>query len=562
MRYERLFGLGSGGMASVELALAVGPSGFNRLVVLKSTRKELSGSEDAYSMFLAEARLSARLSHPNVVHISEVLDTPDGAVLVMEYLDGLPLVGAYRAANAALTLPMRLRVICDVLAGLHYAHELTDFLGRPLGIVHRDVSPQNVFLTYDGRVKLLDFGIAKAASTEQTRAGLVKGRVAYMPAEQLTAASVDRRADVYSVGCLLWEAIAGGRIFQDMTERDIAHAVVSGEIPRLGSRVRVDPALERIVTKATALAPHDRFPTAEAMRLELERYLASLGVQVTARDIGEMLAKVSSAAREQRQRAITEAIAGLGLDDREGTSSRPRRTISAVRRIELRGAGEAPAAAEPLVTHHHEQGGPLSGTPLPAQAIEDSKSASVTFASRRPPRSHLPLWVALGGVVLVAAFFGYVHFSGRGEAQPSRGAEASQNPHAPPPATVRSLTIAAQPNDARVFVDGSEVRGNPAVIEVPAGSEHTVRVEREGFETSERVVGVRDDVTLSIELAAKPSVAEPATAEKAKAASRPPSAPRPARSPSAASPAAADRKNCEPPFYFVNGNKTYKPECI
>src|SRR5262245_54745752 len=112
MRYERLFALGSGGMATVELALATGPGGFSRLVVLKSMRKDLSAQEDTYRMFLAEARLSARLNHPNVVQVSEVLETAEGVVLVMEYLDGLPLSGVYRAANESLTLPMRLRVVC------------------------------------------------------------------------------------------------------------------------------------------------------------------------------------------------------------------------------------------------------------------------------------------------------------------------------------------------------------------------------------------------------------------------------------------------------------------
>jgi eukaryotic-like serine/threonine-protein kinase len=564
MRYERLFELGSGGMASVELALAVGPSGFNRLVVLKSMRKELAASEDAYSMFLAEARLSARLAHPNVVHISEVLDTPEGAVLVMEYLDGLSLVGAYRAANAALTLPMRLRVICDVLTGLEYAHELTDFLGRPLGIVHRDVSPQNVFLTYDGRVKLLDFGIAKAASTEQTRAGMVKGRIAYMPVEQLTAEAVDRRTDVYSVGCLLWEGIAGSRIWQDRSERDIARSVVSGEIPRLGSRVRVDPELERIVTKATAFAPDERYATAEAMRVELERYLTSLGVTVTAREIGEMLSNVSGPAREKRQRAIAEAIAALGLDDRDGTSSRPRRTISAVRRIELRNAA---ASAEADAAQRYEEGGPASGATPPPESVEDARSTTSTkISSRRPQRSRLPLFVALIGVLGVGAFFGYVRFTTQRDMQAAETARAALDRQAPPPAaTARALTITARPNDARVFVDGSEISGNPAVVDVPVGSEHSVRVEREGYETNERVVAVREDMTLSIELSAKPAAGDGASSasEKPRSTARPVPPARPVRAPVApAPPATTDSKNCEPPFYFVNGNKTYKPECI
>jgi serine/threonine protein kinase len=555
MRYERLFALGSGGMASVELALAVGPSGFNRLVVLKSTRKELAGSEDAYTMFLDEARLSARLNHPNVVHLSEVLDTPDGVVLVMEYLDGLSLAGAYRAANNALTLPMRLRVMCDVLAGLHYAHELSDFSGRPLGIVHRDVSPQNVFLTYDGRVKLLDFGIAKATSTEQTRAGMVKGRIAYMPAEQLTAGTVDRRTDVYSVGCLLWEAIAGGRIWQDQTDRDIARGVLTGQIPPLSSRVTVDADLERIVAKATAFAPNQRYATAELMRLDIERYLASRGVQVTARDIGEMLSNISSAAREQRQRAIAEAIAGLGLDNRDGTSTGPRRSVSAVRRIH---AAASQAATESGTPQRMDDGvgAPSSASPPPTAVPDSMRSDSTGMTTRRPKRSRLPLFVALVGVIAVGAFFGF----GRYAAQ--QNAETKSASPVAPVATAHTLTVATRPSDARVFVDGSEVPGNPAVVKVPAGSEHSVRVERDGYESSERSVKVSEEMSLSVDLVAKAEPSATSSArEKAKSGTRgaQPRAVAPAVAPRAPAPA---EKNCDPPFYFVNGNKTYKPECI
>lgn len=563
MRYERLFGLGSGGMASVELALAVGPSGFNRLVVLKSTHKEHSESDVAHAMFLDEARLSARLSHPNVVHISEVIDSPEGVVLVMEYLDGLPLSGAYRAANATLTLPMRLRIICEVLAGLHYAHELTDFLGRPLGIVHRDVSPQNVFVTYDGRVKLLDFGIAKATSTEQTSAGMVKGRIAYMPAEQLTARTVDRRTDVYSVGCLLWEAVAGSRIWQDKTERDVARAVATGNVPALSSRVQVDAELERIVTKATALAPDDRYATAEVMRVELERYLASLGVPVTTRDIGAMLSRVSSEARDRRARSIADAIAALGLDGGERTSSRrPGRTISAVRRIELQAAT---GSLEPSV---RIEGTPSSARLPPAGVADESKSCTWTGVGTRRSRSRLPLFVALAGVLGVAAFFGYQRFAMEREVASEGKVTQPDRAASPAAATARSLTIAARPSDARLFVDGSEVSGNPAAIDVPAGSEHTVRVEREGYEPSERVVSVKDNVTLDIELAPKVAADEGTPSESAAhSEAKPKSAAQKASRrhvPSAAAPrpTAREQKNCEPPFYFVNGNKTYKPECI
>jgi hypothetical protein len=290
------------------------------------------------------------------------------------------------------------------------------------------------------------------------------------------------------------------------------------------------------------------------MRLDIERYLASRGVQVTAREIGEMLSNISSAAREQRQRAIAEAIAGLGLDDREGTKTGPRRTISAVRRIE---AASAHTSADLSASQRLEDGlvAPSSASPPPV-APDSIRSDSTGMTTRRPKRSRLPLVVALVGVIAVGAFFGF----GRYAAQ--RNEEANGVTAVAPVTTAHTLTIATRPSDARVFVDGSEVPGNPAVVKVPAGSEHSVRVEREGYEPSERSVKVSEQTSLSVDLVAKaePS-ATPRESEKPRSNVRGPRVAAPVVAPRAPAPAPAE-KNCDPPFYFVNGNKTYKPECI
>src|SRR5690606_15900157 len=195
-----------------------------------------------------------------------------------------------------------------VLSALAYAHDLTDYHGAPLGIVHRDVSPQNVFVTYDGRVKLLDFGIAKATSApDLTRAGTIKGRIAYMPIEQLRGERVDRRADIYATGCLLWEAIAGSRLWDKLSEVQIVRRVFAGKIPELSSRVSVDPELERIVNRAMAQDPAERYGSADEMRLELEAFLRSQP-PATLREVGAILSTAWAEARELRQEAIAQAI--------------------------------------------------------------------------------------------------------------------------------------------------------------------------------------------------------------------------------------------------------------
>src|SRR5512142_3324907 len=291
LRYRPIIALGHGGMADVLLSVGRGPSGFNKLVVLKTMRKELVADEDLRQMFLAEARLSARLNHANVVQVYEVVDTALPCI-VMEYLEGQPMSTLQKAAGDDFTMPMQLKVISEALTGLHYSHELKDYDGSPLNIVHRDVSPQNVFITYDGVVKVLDFGIAKASdATSQTRTGVIKGKITYMPREQLLAENVDRRADIYAVGCMLWHAAAGAKMWADMAEGEVMRALMDGRIPKPSDKHTVDAKLEAIVMKALAPEPADRYSTALELRLAIDEYLASTSPGTNARQVSELVSR-------------------------------------------------------------------------------------------------------------------------------------------------------------------------------------------------------------------------------------------------------------------------------
>ena len=190
-------------MGIVHLAASHGPGGFNKLLVVKELKPELSRDDTYVSMFLDEARLAARLAHPNIVQTIEVGSEGSRHYMVMEFLDGRSLHRTIRRFrdHGGLPLGAHLRVIAESLLGLHHAHELVDFDGQPLDIVHRDVSPLNVFVTFDGQTKVIDFGIAKSVdSSLETKTGILKGRVAYMAPEQAWGQEVDRRADVYSAG--------------------------------------------------------------------------------------------------------------------------------------------------------------------------------------------------------------------------------------------------------------------------------------------------------------------------------------------------------------------------
>src|SRR6185436_17380332 len=212
-KYRIIALLGQGGMASVFLSVVPGPVGVNKLLVVKLLREEVSHDEDFVAMFVNEARLAARLNHANVVQTYEVGVEGRQHYLAMDYLDGQPLHAVLRkAGRSGVPLEVQVRILAEALAGLHYAHTLRDFDGTDLRVVHRDVSPQNIFVNYDGQVKVVDFGIAKAAgAASNTQSGVFKGKLSYVAPEQAGGDLVDARADVFSVGVMLWEAIARKR---------------------------------------------------------------------------------------------------------------------------------------------------------------------------------------------------------------------------------------------------------------------------------------------------------------------------------------------------------------
>ena len=280
-------------MAFVQLAISRGPDGFKKLVVLKSLRDNLASDPSIVAMFRHEARLAARLNHPNVVQTYEVADVGGQHVMVMEFLDGQPLSSVIKKASSKgrLSRGAHLRILCDALAGLHYAHELADFDGKKLGMVHRDVSPQNIFVTYDGQAKVLDFGIAKIISgnAEHTQTGIVKGKLRYMAPEQMVGATIDRRADIFAVGVMLWEALANARMWPQMSEVSVMNHVVNGEFPSLrDANPDVPEVFVGICSKAMALEPEARYDTAQDLQFDLEAALEGLGEHPKQHQVGSL----------------------------------------------------------------------------------------------------------------------------------------------------------------------------------------------------------------------------------------------------------------------------------
>jgi eukaryotic-like serine/threonine-protein kinase len=302
-KYRLIAELGRGGMADVYLAVSQGLGGFNKMLVLKQLRPLLAEEHEFVTMFLDEARLAARLNHPNIVQTYEVGEDDNRYFIAMEFLEGQSLNRLIHRAERLGGLPslMYLQVIAQALQGLHYAHELKDYDGTPLGIVHRDMSPHNVFITYTGDVKIVDFGIAKAHdSKSETGTGVVKGKIAYMSPEQARSQRVDRRADIFSAGVMIWEALAHHRMWKGVEDLAVLDRLTTGDLPPSDPAVRTSPEqLRKILFRALALSPEDRYDSALQLQGALEDFLRKQGSFFSARAVGEHVSKLFRKERER-----------------------------------------------------------------------------------------------------------------------------------------------------------------------------------------------------------------------------------------------------------------------
>ncbi len=472
-RYQPIAQIGRGGMAEVLLAMMDAGCGARRLVVLKRIWPELATDPDFMTMFLDEARLSVRMNHPNVVRTYEVLAHGAEATIAMEYLDGQPLTRVMNRLRGTdeLSVPLRLRILTSVLSGLEHAHTLTDLEGKPLEVVHRDVSPHNVFVTYDGQVKLVDFGVAKTlAASHHTRPGALKGKLAYMAPEQLQPVEVDRRADLFSVGVMLWEMLAGKRMWQGMNDVQIVSQLAAGlPFPPLPLDAGIPPGLDSICEQALHPNPHYRYQTAAEMEEDLERVLVGLE-DSHARSLGRVVSLAFAAERAERQ-GLIEASSRLevGADipmappardpEPEATPPEAQRAHTPLQPIVVE-ATPAPAttaratpaqaveaeAAPAEATPPAAAAGAEPGVPPPAEA---DRTDAPTAAPEAPTGRHLSsrtsargrrVWLrrtaVVAGLTAIAALL--VRFDGGakrlvvvGRAAP--GAPVAQLPQTPPP---------------------------------------------------------------------------------------------------------------------------------
>ncbi|HEX3481461.1 MAG TPA: ABC transporter substrate-binding protein [Kofleriaceae bacterium] len=394
-KYRFLAEIGFGGMSEIYLTVTQGGlAGFQKLVALKLLRSDLAEDAEFRRMFLDEARLAARLNHPNVVQTYDVGEDHGRYYIAMEYLEGQSFERIRRAAGSGRRFPLELqiRMLSQVLCGLHHAHAFADYDDTTISIVHRDVTPSNVLVTYDGQVKLIDFGIAKVLDwVHDTQVGVLKGKARYMAPEQVSGAPIDRRADLYSVGVMLWETLAGQHIWSGLSGAEVIKR--SGQPPPPPPDA---PAmLQQICSKAMAPRPEDRYPTAEALRADLELFLAQHITPSRERDMGAAVTELFGDERARIRQVIDAQLKGSGPGDR----------LPAFR--ELRSAPSGTPFDTPMASNPYLRATGASGSEPGPAALDDADagphSEQLPAPAGYPPSSRRRLYAIAGGAVLIAA---------------------------------------------------------------------------------------------------------------------------------------------------------------
>jgi serine/threonine-protein kinase len=414
-KYVLLGRLGAGGMGKIYLARTAGPAGIEKLLVVKRLHSHLTNDPVLVASFLDEARLSLALNHPNIVHTFDVGDVDGRYFMVMEYIDGQNLGVVLRMAKRSGDYPpssLWAGLFLGVLDGLHAAHTANDARGRPLQIIHRDVSPQNVLLTYEGLPKLVDFGIAKAAMrVNETDAGTLKGKYAYMSPEQVRGEVLDARSDVFAAGIVLWEMLAGRRLYKaDTIVRTVERILTEPPTSPVRVNASCDPRLAGVVEKALQKNRDDRYSSAAEFRDALEEALHASGARYRVAD-GKAVMTRLFADVITRQRAVLEAalvdnddnVAMSGDDDDAQQHASDSQSDLRIPRLGMTVSGAAdsttPSAARrlPLVTAEGEN---VLAPPLEARRSKTPSTASAL--PRRPalPQSVVPLTQAPASSVL------------------------------------------------------------------------------------------------------------------------------------------------------------------
>ncbi len=529
-KYQLVRKLAAGGMAEVFLAKATGPMGFEKTLVVKRILPELAAEPDFVKMFLSEAKLAARLTHPNIVQIFDFGESEGTYFLAMEYIDGPSLRTLIQRAEAQRQLlppAVCARLISLACEGLAFAHDFTDpETGEVQGLIHRDVSPDNILLSRQGAVKVVDFGIAKATGqSHKTESGIVKGKLPYMPPEQLRAKPLDRRADVYALGVVLYELLTGQRPYASESEAGLMQAILyEPPIPAAKHRQDIPDHLRRILHKVLSKDRDERYADCHTFQTDLETFIRNVGTPVMTKQVADLINRTTTdpgglpVAKEPRKTppptVPTRSDAPPGL-----TRKRPSSPTNEVPTANHR-PPEAPKQEEPRALTTPPPQRPTSA-PVTAQgrpprssrpiAIPTSDRGSQEQPESKPQRSTRWAFALLLAILLIPAVSGVVVPRPRPESPPPTNPDPVKpnvgpavapppivkgDPKPPPPPAPRArgkgtLELRPQPY-ATVFVDGRKLGQTPMEkLQLPAGLYTLKFVNEELGKTIQREVDIK-----------------------------------------------------------------------
>ena len=490
-RYELLMNMSQGGMATLYLARISGPEGFEKLLAIKRIHEHLSHRKEFVKMFLDEARIAARIQHPNVASIYEMGSVEESYFIAMEYVHGQNVTDLLRALirqKVKLRWPFAAKLVMDAAAGLHAAHELKGPTGEPLNVVHRDVSPQNLLVSYEGHLKVVDFGIAYAAERlVETKTGTLKGKAAYMSPEQACAKPLDRRSDIFSLGIVLHEAVCLKRLFRTDNEAATLLKVRDAEVPSPRSiRAEVPTELEEIILKCLAKEPEDRYSTAGELAEALEEVMVSKGEMISSARLSKMMKRVFYDKKKIKDKQIEQALAGKPLVEIQGAAM-GNTTETAMESL-TGSLGTGSQGSSKLLV------GTIAGA---AAAVVAAIAVLIYFIAFRPPSSEAQPGSDEGAGAGAEAR----NETDKGSKRHRESMEAAGGADARPAKITLKVTVEPLDAKAKIFFRGKEYDGPRFQASVP-GSSHmeNIKVMAGGFQTETLAVTLDESQTFNVNL--------------------------------------------------------------